>query len=61
MSRWATTEHINMSYSFVKCGSSGVDYDRLSLPIEDRIFFAGEVGFSVKKFFSGTVGSFCIK
>jgi lysine-specific histone demethylase 1B len=31
-----------MSYSFVKLGSSGADYDEMAEPASDRLFFAGE-------------------
>jgi len=31
-----------MSYSFVKLGSSGSDYDEMAEPASDRLFFAGE-------------------
>ena len=33
-----------MAYSFVKRGSSGSDYDKVAKEVDDRIFFAGEVG-----------------
>ncbi|CAG5094092.1 Oidioi.mRNA.OKI2018_I69.XSR.g13240.t3.cds, partial [Oikopleura dioica] len=31
-----------MSYSFIKLGSTGKDYDKMAEPASDRLFFAGE-------------------
>ena len=32
-----------MAYSYVKVGSSGKDLDTIATPVNDRLFFAGEV------------------
>ena len=42
ITRWGKEEYSQMSYSFVKLGSSGDDYDELAEPASDRLFFAGE-------------------
>ena len=35
-------EFSQMSYSYIKIGASGLDYDTMAAPHTDRIFFAGE-------------------
>ena len=33
-----------MSYSFIKVGSSGEDYDAMAADVGHKVYFAGEVG-----------------
>lgn len=42
ITRWNSDPFTFGSYSFIKPGGSGKDYDTLAEPIGDRIFFAGE-------------------
>ncbi|CAK8697040.1 unnamed protein product [Clavelina lepadiformis] len=42
VTRWRDDEYAQMAYSFVKCGSSGEDYDELAKEIDNKLFFAGE-------------------
>jgi len=40
--KWGKEEFSQMSYSYVKIGASGTDYDVLAQPHTERILFAGE-------------------
>lgn len=42
VTRWYKDEHIQMAYSYLPVGVSGVLYDDLAAQVEDRVFFAGE-------------------
>ena len=42
ITRWGKEEFSQMSYSYIKIGSSGADYDILAEPHTERILFAGE-------------------
>ncbi|CAG5101961.1 Oidioi.mRNA.OKI2018_I69.chr1.g78.t1.cds [Oikopleura dioica] len=42
ITRWGKEEYSQMSYSFIKLGSTGKDYDEMAEPASDRLFFAGE-------------------
>eukprot|EP01114_Cavostelium_apophysatum_P002798 TRINITY_DN1249_c1_g1_i1.p1 TRINITY_DN1249_c1_g1~~TRINITY_DN1249_c1_g1_i1.p1 ORF type:complete len:1140 (-),score=314.71 TRINITY_DN1249_c1_g1_i1:99-3518(-) len=42
VTRWAGDSFSRGSYSFVKVGANGDDYDLLAKPVGDRLFFAGE-------------------
>lgn len=44
VSRWGADPFAQMSYSYAAVGSGGEDYTVLAEEVEDRIFFAGEVG-----------------
>lgn len=44
VSRWGADPFAQMSYSYAAVGSGGEDYTALAEEVEDRIFFAGEVG-----------------
>ena len=40
--KWGKEEFSQMSYSYVKIGASGSDYDVMAEPHTDRVLFAGE-------------------
>ena len=40
--KWGQEEFSQMSYSYVKIGASGTDYDVLAQPHTERVLFAGE-------------------
>ena len=43
MTRWGKEEFSQMSYSYIKIGATGEDYDTLAEPHgHDKILFAGE-------------------
>lgn len=42
VSRWRSDPFSRGSYSFIRVGGSGEDYDNLAEPIRDTLFFAGE-------------------
>jgi lysine-specific histone demethylase 1 len=42
VTRWSQEKFSRGSYSFVKVGASGADYDVMAEPIDHRVFFAGE-------------------
>lgn len=42
VTQWSKQHFSRGSYSYVAKGSSGVDYDLLAAPVNDRVFFAGE-------------------
>ena len=42
VSSWGSDPFARGSYSYVAVGSSGKDYDTLSLPLKNKVFFAGE-------------------
>lgn len=42
VTRWMADPNSHGAYTFVATGSSGADYDQLSVPVKPRLFFAGE-------------------
>jgi monoamine oxidase len=42
VTRWASDPLAGGSYSFLRVGASADDYDTLAVPLDDRLFFAGE-------------------
>ena len=42
LTRWKSDEMSFGSYSFIKVGASGADYDAMQKPVDDVLFFAGE-------------------
>ena len=40
--RWGKEEFSQMSYSYIKIGESGEDYDTLAEPHHEKVLFAGE-------------------
>ena len=44
VSHWSKEEHIEMTYSFIGLNGNGKDYDTLEETIDEKIYFAGEVG-----------------
>ncbi len=47
VSRWSREENIEMTYSYVGINGCGDDYDKIAEEIDGKLFFAGEVSFSV--------------
>ena len=43
MTRWQSDQYASMSYSYVPVGCTADAYERMSEPVNNRIFFAGEV------------------
>ena len=58
ITRWGKEKYSQMSYSFVKLGSSGADYDEMAEPASDRLFFAGEATNRLVNPFSNSVFRF---
>ena len=42
VTRWGDDVFARMSYSYMKVGSEGADYDRIAEPVDNRVLFAGE-------------------
>ena len=42
VTRWGKEEFSQMSYSYIKIGASGEDYDTLAEPHHEKVLFAGE-------------------
>ncbi|PRP89531.1 amine oxidase family protein [Planoprotostelium fungivorum] len=42
VTRWGSNPYIRGSYSYVGVNCTGQDYDTLSLPLDNKLFFAGE-------------------
>ena len=47
VTRWSKDVWAQMSYSFVKTGGSGEAYDIIAEDLQGKVFFAGEVSFSI--------------
>jgi len=45
VTRWQTDQHAAMSYSYVPVGCTADAYEQIAKPVNNRIFFAGEVNF----------------
>lgn len=56
ITRWQHNPWSQGSYSYFPVGGSGNDMDTLSLPVEDRIFFAGEG--TIRKYYATTHGAY---
>ncbi len=51
ITRWGQDIFSYGSYSYIPLGATGADYDSLSQPVENKLFFAGE---ATNRFFPGT-------
>ena len=47
VTRWQTDPHASMSYSYIPVGCTADAYDNMADPVNDRLFFAGEVNYAV--------------
>jgi len=56
VSRWSQDPFAFGSYSYMPVGSSGRDYEVMSEPIQNRIFFAGEA--TIPEYFGSAHGAF---